>query len=190
MDKINGKREEERKETASSNTSLPSSSMINGSALFKLQHTHLWTSTKHFQNSERNSSHLFKGNSKREQRENTILFSRTPFDPKRENKERTKREHHITLDSRAQCKERAKREQRENKERTPYYSLAPRLTLKERTKREQRENKERTAIVNWILGRNAKREQRENKERTKRESHTILYLFSHPPFDLLQCYNT
>ena len=41
MDKINGKREEERKETASSNTSLPSSSMINGSALFKLEHTHL-----------------------------------------------------------------------------------------------------------------------------------------------------
>jgi len=88
-----------------------------------------WTSTKHFQNSERNSPHFLKGNSKREQRENTILFSRTLFDPKRENKERTKREHHITLDSRAHCKERAKREQRENKERTPYYSLTPRLTL-------------------------------------------------------------
>ena len=87
-----------------------------------------------------------KEKTKREQRENTILFSRTPLDPKRENKERTKREQrensHSELDSRAQCKERAKREQREN------------------------------------------------KERTKRESHTILYLFSHTPFDLLQCYNT
>ena len=104
----------------------------------------------------------------------SAVFSRTPLDPKREqreNKERTAIVNWI-------LRRNAKREQRENKERTPYYSLAPRLTLKERTKREQRENKERTAIVNWILGRNAKREQRENKERTKREQREKAILFS------------
>ena len=90
-------------------------------------------------------------------------------------------------------RKRAKTEQRKNKERTPYYSLAPRLTLKENkkiTKREQRENSHSELDSRAQCKERAKREQRENKERTKRESHTILYLFSHTPFDLLQCYNT
>ena len=77
-----------------------------------------WTSTKHFQNSERNSPHFLKGNSKREQRENTILFSRTPFDPKREHKERTKREQRANTILHWILGRNAKREQRENKERT------------------------------------------------------------------------
>ena len=63
-----------------------------------------------------------KEKTKREQRENTILFSRTPLDPKRENKERTKRE------------------QRENKERTTIVNWI----LGRNAKREQRESKERT----------------------------------------------
>ena len=66
-----------------------------------------------------------KERTKREQRENkeqAILFSRTPLAPKRENKERTKRE------------------QRENKERTAIVNWI----LGRNAKREQRESKERT----------------------------------------------
>ena len=75
MDKINGKREEESKETASSNTSLPSSSMIDGSAVFKLASTHLLDLNQAL--SKLGTQQL------------------TPFE--RQFKERTKREHHTIL---------------------------------------------------------------------------------------------